>query len=324
MAPREIGGASRRRSDEKKTLLFFLIYFFFAWGLTWTYYTTHLVQQEAWPAWHEQLLAGEHGGANQFRVLSFWIPELIHRAIGGSVINAYLLVRFGSTFLTLCLFHLFLLKWFAHERAMLGVTLFSAVMPFTYLPFLQEADVLLMSLFLLGLVCIRERWFVPLLFVVAAGTIVKETMLFLLPMYPIFELVRGRKISILLNSLVLFSVWVGMFLVSRSAFSSNGQDVPLWQLPHNIQSLGTLLQNPAFTNVAVLPVALFGAFWILTFMRNREKPEFFRAVSWYVAVYLVGMYIIGWPEEARLLLPLGFVIIPSGLMTLFGAGENHG
>ncbi|MFH0804801.1 MAG: hypothetical protein V1916_01240, partial [Patescibacteria group bacterium] len=209
----------RLSRDAKLFIVFIAVYLCLAWGLTHVYLLTHVREVSVgWDAWHERIRAGTIGDSNQFRLLSFWMAEGIGRAFVQPPFAAYLMLRFFCTFITFSLFHLFLLKWFRHQTALLSVLLLAAFTPLTYLPFLQEADVVLLPLFLVGLWLIREHWLLPFAVLLAVATFAKETAIFLIPFYLLYRWDRTRWLRTVLETVGLLAVWAAAFYVTRNVF----------------------------------------------------------------------------------------------------------
>lgn len=305
-------------SKEAKILIIFgIIYLCFAWILSWTYFTSHLDNiSEGFENWHNAIAAGDIVDSNQFRLMSFWLADFFHQSFNLQIFLAYLTIRFLFTFFTLFLFHFFLLKWFNHERAFLSVTFFAAITPVTYLPFIQEADPLHIFFFLVGLWFIREKKLLLLTLLIAVATFAKETIVFLIPFYFIYNWQKKDRLKIIWESVLLGVVWMIMFYITRTAFY-DGQNSALWQLPHNIATLGRALSYNPLINLHILFLPLFGVFWVLPFLHLKEKPYFFRRAAPYIILFIVLHFIFGWPEESRIIMPLAFLVIPSGLITIF-------
>ena len=303
--------------ETKISIIFSIIYLCFAWILSWTYFTTHLKDvSEGFEHWHNTIAAGDIGDSNQFRLMSFWLAEFFHKSLNLQIFIAYITIRFLFTFFTLALFHLFLRKWFSHERAFLSVTILSAIIPVTYLPFLQEADPLLIFFFLVGLWLIREKKLLPLAFLIAVATFAKETIVFLIPFYFIYNWQKKNWLKVILESVLFGAIWLGMFYITRNIFF-DGQNSALWQLPHNIATFGRALSYNPLINLHLLFLPLFGVFWVLPFLHLKEKPYLFRRAAPYIILFIVLHFLFGWPQETRIMMPLAFLVIPSGLLSIF-------
>ncbi|MFA6908368.1 MAG: hypothetical protein WC289_00595 [Patescibacteria group bacterium] len=303
--------------ETKKIILIVLLYFFLAWSVTGVYFFTHAEQiPERWEDWHAQIMAGQSDTSNQFRLLAPWLAEAFDGPFNQPIYVAYLMVRFVFTFILFCMFHLFLLKWFRYAGAAFGVVLLAAFTPITFLPYLQESDVVLYPFFLAGVWLIREKkvwWTLPVLF---AGTFAKETIAFIIPMYALYQWSKQRVVRTVLETCVLVAVWAGAFYLSRHMFF-DGTNSSLWQLTYNISTLKNVLSFNPVTNFFIYFIPLFGVFWIVPFIQLRQKPLFLRRAAPYIVLYTVLNFIMGWPYETRILLPLAFLVIPSGLMTFF-------
>jgi len=316
--------------ETKIIILFFAIYFFFAWILTTNYFINHLQYLESkcvvsgwWEQWHEQIKegvrmsGGVEGDSNQFRLMSFWLAEGTSKIFDQSIPSAYLIDRFIFTFLMFCLFHLFLLKWFKHKGAFLGTTILAAITPITYLPFIQESDYILQFLFLIGLFLIREKKYAWLALLVFVATFAKETIVFLIPFYFFVNWAKQKKFNNIVQTISLFFIWGGAFYITRNLFYEGGENSPLWQLPYNIIALKEYFVNYSpFMNIALSYIPLFGIFWVLSFWDLKIKPHFFKAAALFIVVFMILHFLMGWPEETRIILPLAFLVIPSSMLSI--------
>ena len=302
--------------ENKLILIIFVIYFFLAWILSWDYFIAHLSKISSWRTWHEQLMAGELSGSNQFRLLAFWLPQLFSVAFEQGIVVSYLMVRFFFTFITFCLFHLFLLKWFDHKKAFLSVVLLAAIIPFTYLPFFQEADVIHLFFFLIGLWLIREKKNLFLPFLIFIATFNKETIVFLIPFYFLFKWQKHKLLKITFECLIFSLIWYIAFVITRNAFYT-GQNSEIWQLPHNIAVFKYYFIINPFIHYKIFWIPLFGIFWLLSFLGLKEKPKFLQVGAYYIIIFMILHFLFGWPEETRIILPLAFIIIPSSILYLF-------
>lgn len=302
--------------EEKLIIIFILIYFFLAWILSWNYFVTHFTQISNWKTWHQSLIEGKFVGSSQFRLLSFWLPQIFSTAFEQSIQIAYIMVRFLFTFLTLCLFHIFLLKWFDHKSAFLSVILYAAITPLTYLPFLQEADAIHQFFFLIGLWLIREKknlFFAVLLFI---ATFNKETIIFLIPLYILFNWQKSKALKVIFECLIFAIIWYIAFVITRNAFY-HGQNSEIWQLSYNLSKLKEYFIYNSLINYRIFWITLFGVFWVLPFLKLKEKPKFLQVGAYYIIIFIILHFLFGWPEETRILLPLAYIVIPSGIIYLF-------
>jgi hypothetical protein len=105
-------------------------------------------------------------------------------------------------------------------------------------------------------------------------------------------------------------------------------------LQHNSTGLYQLIINPHPYNNYLFWIYLFGAFWVLPYLKWKSQPQFFKrlliSLPIVLAVYLVvGAYL----DEPRELVNLYPLVVPAGLFALFpdfhfvkdktGSNESH-
>lgn len=300
----------------KILILFCIIYFFLSWLITWTYFVIHADVVAQWKGWHEAIPQAQFSDSNQFRLVSYWLAEGISRVFSQPVFASYLILRFVVTFFTFCIFHLFLLKWFDHQKAFTGTVFLAAILPATFLPIFQESDMVLYPVFLAGLWTIREKKLIILGFIILLGTFIKETIVFLIPFYLILYWRDKKTLRLLIESCGLILIWVFAFYVTRYILVS-GHNNSIWQLPYNLKMMSTLFLYNPLVNQHLLYLPFFGIFWILPFVGWRSKLQFFQRAAIFIVVFTVLHFIAGWPEEIRIMVPLAFLVIPSSLMVIF-------
>ncbi len=281
---------------------------------------------DGWAEWHQIIDDGHSPDSTQFRLLSFWMADGVSRMLDLPVYQAYLTVRMAMTFLLLCLFHLFLLFWFRQPVAMLGTIILAAIQPLTFLPFLQESDMVLFPIFLFGVWAIRDHKYWCLLAALFIGCFAKESIAFLIPLYVIYRWpspgsrlwrVDWRAVGkLLLRTAALIVVWFAAFYLTRNAFYE-GVNSWLWQLPKNLTRWEAGLHFNPLISVYLFFIPFLGMMWILPFMRLKQKPLFLRRVAPYTVVFFVLTALMGWPHETRLLVPLALVVIPASIAALF-------
>ena len=272
---------------------------------------------------HGRLLAFQWTNNEQSRLLQFYIPEAFRRLFGLSVIHAYILQRWLFVFLALVCFHVYLRKWFDARLAFAGVMFLAAIMPLSYFNDLQESSALLLLTFLLGLWAIREHrtgWYMLILTV---GAVNNETMLFLPSVFFFYNFKElewrrlGRLVLVTLGtSLPAFVIVGAIRYMNRNQPSLGGA----WQLRNNIEGvLGQLKAFPLdYWGSSYLYIFfIFGAFWIYAFLRYKRKPLFLRRAALMIPLFIAGHFITGRIHEVRLMVPLGFVIIPMAFFNLF-------
>jgi hypothetical protein len=283
------------------------------------------------PAWfdgtlesnHSRLLAFSYANNEQSRLLQFAIPEAFHRLFGLSIIDAYILQRWLFVSLVFLCFHHYLRKWFDARVAFAGVLFFAAIMPLTYFNDLQESTPLLLSTFLLALWAIREQrlgWYV---LVLTLGAFNNETML-ILPLVFVLYTLESSKLSHLgrlatttaVTSLPAFLVVGAIRYITRDS----PRLAPFWQWPDNLTYLSLQIRESPLNywrSAYVYIFFIFGMFWLYAILAHRGKPRFLRRAAWMIPVFILAHFVGGMISEVRLMLPLGFVVIPLALFYLF-------
>jgi hypothetical protein len=272
---------------------------------------------------HSQLVAYQYVNREQSRLLQFYFPEALHRAFGWSVPHSYVVQRWLFVFLAFVAFHLYLRKWFDQSKALAGVALLAAVMPLTYLNHLQESAPLLLLTFMLGVWALREERPVTYSVALAVGALNNETILALPALYFLNDLTSWRPSPLLrtfgrtiLTAAPALAILGGIRYITRD----RPDLASTWHLETNLSGIWTdLLQGPIdyWRAVYVYPLALFGALWILAFMDLKNMPRFLRRAALFVPLFVIVHLLAGNIAEARLMLPMAFLIIPMAFFSLF-------
>lgn len=300
----------------KRLLIFFVIYLFFSLLATSSYFLGNYLRISDFELVHQGLIAGEGQAPYQFRVISYWLPEMVSRIFGCSVTQAYFFLFFIFNFIIFCLFHIYLLKWFDEKISFIGVLLLLPIIQISFTLFLNFADSLHLLLFLIGLFLIREKKLIYLYSLLFIGTFNKEALIFLIIFYFIVSINKKNKTKIIIHFFGFSTSWLIAMIITRFLFYPY-QGYDFWQIQFNLNSLLTWFRISPLTNIYLLPVYIFGIFWILSFCRYKEKPLFIRRGLIFMIVFLILHLFITRIYEIHVLLPLVFLIVPPSLMFLF-------
>ena len=235
------------------------------------------------PIWGDGSLLNDHDmfirfiGTNneQSRILQFMIPEVIHRIIGVSVENAYMIQRLGFVFLTFCCFHVYLRKWFNLAGAFSGVVFLSSIMPLTYMNHLQESSPLLLLTFLLSLWAIRERKTVLLMVVFTVGAFNNETLLILPLAYFLNNYNRTDLHGLIKLIWKTFLVSLPLIIIIgtiRYITRNNPPLAPLWQFSNNISNFYMGFKSGVLSASNFI-FYLFNLLWIYAFLGFKKKRQ---------------------------------------------------
>jgi hypothetical protein len=330
----------RSVADTKDRWGFALVYFFLAFiDLTLKLRLAHNNWFDGRLARNHALLMGFRYFQNeQSRLLQFLIPEAIRSMTHVSIVNAYMLQRFVWVFLMFVAFHWYLRKWLSSAESFAGVVLLAAIMPLTFLNDLMESTPLLLFLFVLGLMAIREHNTSGTVIALTVGSITNETILVLLAVYFFYNLewTHARRIKssdikalfvlvgrTLLVSLLPFSVFATVRYVNRHVPHLGG-DVILWS-----ENLRNIWQSVQSLNLFTLYdarylhfVLLYSVFWLYALLGYRRSGVFLQRALWMVPFFMLPHLITSKMSEPRDMLPIGFVLIPMGLNYLFSKGDS--
>jgi hypothetical protein len=212
-------------------------------------------------------------------------------------------------------FHVYLRRWFDDRISFCGVVLLAAIIPFTFHPGdLQESSPLLLLTFLLGLWTIREDRTILMATVFLIGGINNETMLIFPLVYFLYNFVAFdvRRLVILCRDTLLVSL---PMVIALGTIRYINRDRPVrggsWQLSNNLEGL---------LNGYVLHwgfLFIFGVLWIYALLQYERKPLFLKRAFLMIPFFLAAHLVAGIITEVRLMLPLGFIIIPMALFYIY-------
>jgi hypothetical protein len=274
---------------------------------------------------HHLLMARAYTNNEQSRLFQFLIPEAFVRLFGVSVVHAYALQRLLFVWLSFVLFHVYLRHWFRRGAAFAGVCLLAAILPFTFLPDLQESAPFLMVSFLCGLWAIRaER---PILFALAlvVGALNNETTLVLPAVYFFYHFCGWGLRSLwavawrtAVVAAPAYLVTIGIRYVNRDrphlggALHISDNAAGVWS------NLQFRLDRDFFTAYNYLSLFIFfGALFLYAYLHWSRKPRFLRAALLMVPLFVLSNFITGIISEVRQMVPLAYVIIPAAFFWLF-------
>ncbi|MFH1453785.1 MAG: hypothetical protein ABIH00_07380 [Armatimonadota bacterium] len=280
---------------------------------------------------HNMLLGFIYTNNEQSRVLQYYIPEFFRNLFSLSVPDAYILQRLVFVTLAFILFHFFLRKWFLPPASFAGVLFLAAVMPLSYINYLQESSSLLLVTFLLGLWAIRENKDIWLAAVLLIGGLNNETMLILPAGYFFYRCreVSFKGVSMLLMRTLIISLpallAMGFIRYLTRANAHLGGALHLYKNLYGIkEQIVLVLLNPLhfYKYIYFFIFLIFGFFWVYAFMRYKEKPLFLRRVGLIIPLFIIIHMLTGVIFEVRQMLPLSFLIIPMAFFYIFPSKEG--
>lgn len=261
---------------------------------------------------HNNLINGTHYAPLQYRLISFYFPELLHRVLPISIKLSYMIPRYIWISLSLIIFHQYLKKWFTEKISHIGTLYFCVIIFWTIRSNIQESEPLNIFIFILSMLLIIEEKYYILLLIIIIGSFNKLTIIFIPAAYFLYNFKRVTFWKLTIKTILLFLPVFAICGGLRYYFRNNPYQCELIQLHYNFSSIFFIAK----------PIILYNLFWILPFISFKSKPIFLRRVSLIVPVFVVLHFIIGIVFEVRLFLPLAPILIPMGLLTIFN-GTNH-
>jgi hypothetical protein len=234
------------------------------------------------------------------------------------------LVRLLTIFAAYLSFHGYLCTWFPSGRALIGTLFLAASVPLTFVTNWWEiiSDFPELLVFTLALGYLHQRRVVGLAVVVLIGTLNRETTALLVVIAAVFVALDGLKGRRDLRPFVAaFAGWALPTLALRWWFLAPPPAAALadrfYLVEHNIVGLAQLLVKPHPYNAYLLPVYLFGLFWLLPLRVLGVLPRALQAGLVAVPLLVVLVFTVGGLNEPRQLMSLYPVLVPSSLFALF-------
>jgi hypothetical protein len=279
---------------------------------------------------HEAMLAGTAGNPWQYRVLSAWLVEGVHRLVQAlslpdPLVVAFVAVRVGQEVV------MFVAAWWlwralglSRAACFLGLAALGWSVSYSNygsdLQFNTYFDVLFYLLAALAVLRDRLLWLLPLTAVAALN---RETS-GLLPLLALAGLPgaapgeRTRRIRIALAGL---AIWAAIFGGLRLAYGRQELIVPYGHRP----GIDLLLYNLGRARTWVQLAATFSILPFLAWAARRRWTPPLRGFMWIVVPAWFAIHWVGavMSETRLLLVPLALAILPAALFALRGEPETE-
>jgi hypothetical protein len=276
----------------------------------WRYYQVVQPMLGDWNAWHRTTMKGEMGAPLRYRLISFLLPELVVRITGVEPWVAYLWERFAFLFATAALWWGFCRRWLTGAESALALLAFFALYDLSIYPHFQPSEEINIFAFLLGFIAIADRRFAALAAVIAIGSFNKDTVVFLIPVYSAFELLRARRIdtALVCRSAVLCALFFAIRHGIRVAVGERPYFTDFWQYAENLRALAQLDHRYYyFLLPSLVPAALILRSWT-------RQPLLMRATALATPLFVAAHFAISIVLEFRTHMPLALVMIPAAIL----------
>ena len=305
--------------DERDTLLtrWILYALFIAAAYISVSYAFHLMLGESMAESrimiHNKVINGTAPKPVQYRILTYYIVEGIHRLSNISIWRLDLILRFVFTTLSLAYLFKFFRRWFGFAASAAGALILPAVLPVTYIDYIhQPHDIPNLFFTILALQFIRDRREGWLILLIPFAMLNRESFLIVIWMWIFYNFDR-LPLKLLVTQFVLFvMIGIVIYLALPYYFGPRENYVEMLQLANNLKS-GMFIKW--FSRL----LAFMGPLLIAAFIRLRSKPLFLKRSLGYVAIFMVVNFLFGMYQETRLFLPVLPVVIPLGLAAIFPA-----
>jgi len=158
-------------------------------------------------------------------------------------------------------------------------------------------------------------WLAPIL---AVGTWARESVVFLVAAHFLVAARRGSWTRAFVHCSLLLGVWclswgIVHYLVGDTRYYSE-----LWRLPRNVVGVLNYLRHPWGVNMRqYLLVGIFGALWVLPYLRRPRGPDFLERVKWLLPLSLLFTVQLAKLWEVRVFYYHMMYLAPLALWKLF-------
>ena len=279
---------------------------------------------------HEALLAGTAGNPWQYRVLSAWLVEGVHRlfqalSLPDPLVLAFVAVRVGQeTLMFMAAWWLWRALGLSRAACFLGLAALGWSVSYSNygsdLQFNTYFDVLFYLLAGLAVVHDRLVWLLPL---TALAALNRETS-GLIPLLALAGLSgatsedRARRLRVAVAGL---AIWAAIFAGLRWAYGRQELIVPYGHRP----GIDLLLYNLGRARTWVQLVGTFSILPLLAWASRRRWTPALRGFVWIVVPAWFAIHWVGavMSETRLLLVPLALALLPAALFALRGEPESE-
>lgn len=262
---------------------------------------------------HKSIIDGTACTPHQYRILVPYLAEFLQR-MGIYFKESYVIIRAMADLLGAILFHIYLKKWFTTKVCVIGVLFYLGILPLVYpRSYFQSIDSLNFLFFLIGYILIRERkdiFLFPLLFISMFN---RETSIILILVYLFFRFDELNIKQLGINVFLLFIISMGTYFGIRSFYETSKPYSDFFYFFSNLKSPLSYIYT----------ILLFNIFLFYAWYDFGNKPKFLRRSSLMIPFFLIIHWMISIVQEIRLFLPLIPIVIPLGLISMFGIEKKE-
>ncbi len=274
---------------------------------------------------HLQILGGTAEMPYQSRLLAPYLASLLEKLfkmiLGGDTFwLGYACYDGIAIFLSLVALFAVLRLWFNQPASLLGTLIAALSMLVGFRDhYFQPWSLLEPAIFGAGLWLIAKKKFLPLIVLIAVGTLNRETTLLLviasflawIPLPKFWKAFQTCFVKEWRNSLILLLIWSALFGSLTWAYHD---------LPRTISLSQILTKNldPASLALTTRQLFLFlGLFWIFVVLGFKHSPSFLKRMTLLLPIYLLLLIPYAMWFEVRLLMTIYPILIPLGIAYLY-------
>jgi hypothetical protein len=236
--------------------------------------------------------------------------------------KAFALVRLASIAAAYALLRRLYGLWLDERGALFGCLFVAAASALTFAGNNWEilSDFPELALFAASLHALCTGHPVVVALVVLVGSFNRETMAFMVVLAAADALLGTRRRASRWAAAGSLAAWLAASAtVHWWLYPMSALDPLAHQAEHNVEGLAALAVSAHPYNNYLYPLYLLGPFWLLPILRWRTLPPCLRACTLAAPLFLVVVLVLGDFNEPRQLLLLLTVMVPAGMIALFGA-----
>jgi len=278
---------------------------------------------------HQSIIDGTADSPYRYRVLVPYLTQglslILHPLFEtDSLVYSYRIFDTLAIFASLLTLYQYLRNWFSDRISLIGVLIMSTSMLVGFQNhYYQPWSLLEPAVFALGLNLLlnkRYGWFGV---IIALGTFIRETAIFLVILYfttwafPYFwQEIRKDQIQKWEVGLGYFGIWGIIFFGLRLLLGEAVRTITV------IEILRISTQTSNLIKALWYGLLFLGIFWWFIFLGYKYSPIFIKKTAWLLPVYILLITFYNIWFEVRLLMTLYPILIPLGLSYLTSLKEG--
>jgi hypothetical protein len=257
----------------------------------------------------EESWSGMGGNGTNLRAATVRVAAAVQAATGWSLTRVYAVQDTVALFLALLLVFALLEAVAGSGLALVGLLYVAAVLPLTYfVHYFHPWDRPSLMMWVLALLLLRRRWWVPLAAALAVGVLIKPDIIIFPLLVFLVEVDVRRPVRALVVAGLLAVVTFGVYAALRSAYGGSADPVPMAvQVSRNLRDLVSLGAAYPPLLALSLPVALGIAGY-------RRADRFGRSAVLFAGFFATILILRSNFVEVRAHMPLLVLLGPAALV----------